>query len=344
LANSVGYDDVQEFCGVISERVNDLIKQKEASESTAKILTSQLETLVAERDTALADRQARSRERERLTGELYALKARIQDRKNQTDIANQIIKLESDILAATDRIRVNTEKLEHLRTQIEDLRNQLSNKQAQEFEVRRLKTEIQGIFSSAQKQVEVWTAQIKTKEQQIGSLNNQEQDLEDRMDTARERYAQAAEKLLSIEEHIDKLKDETAPLEYWERQFGTDLQIQILELVCQAIQDQANEYLLKLECGLRFEFDIRVARGKEKLFILTCDSLGKVMAPRGRSGGEQSRLKVAIDLAMKSLSEERINLTWLDETLDGLDGSGISTVLDSVRDFAAGGRNRRRNP
>lgn len=91
----------------------------------------------------------------------------------------------------------------------------------------------------------------------------------------------------------------------------------------------ANEYLADLSSG-RFQLTFKVSSG-DKLNVIITDN-GHDIEILALSGGERARVNTATLLAirklMQSLSNARINLLILDETVDTLDGDGKEKLVE----------------
>jgi len=95
------------------------------------------------------------------------------------------------------------------------------------------------------------------------------------------------------------------------------------------LEDLANEYLAELSDG-RFQITFTVS-SSDKLNVVITDN-GKDIDILALSGGERARVNTATLLAirklMQSLSNARINLLVLDETIDALDVDGKEKLVE----------------
>lgn len=102
-----------------------------------------------------------------------------------------------------------------------------------------------------------------------------------------------------------------------------------IECLIKNLEDLANEYLAELSDG-RFQITFKVA-SSDKLNVVITDN-GKDIDILALSGGERARVNTATLLAirklMQSLSNARINLLVLDETIDSLDVDGKEKLVE----------------
>lgn len=102
-----------------------------------------------------------------------------------------------------------------------------------------------------------------------------------------------------------------------------------IECLVKDLEVLTNEYLTDLSSG-RFQLTFKVNTG-DKLNVIITDN-GRDIEILALSGGERARVNTATLLAirklMQSLSNARINLLILDETVDTLDGDGKEKLIE----------------
>jgi len=102
-----------------------------------------------------------------------------------------------------------------------------------------------------------------------------------------------------------------------------------IENLVKDLEELANQYLGELRGG-RFQISFQI-RGSDKLNVVITDN-GTDIDISALSGGERARVNVATLLAirklMQSLSQSRINLLILDETVETLDVDGKEKLIE----------------
>lgn len=102
-----------------------------------------------------------------------------------------------------------------------------------------------------------------------------------------------------------------------------------IENLVKDLEDLSNQYLGELSGG-RFQIGFHVS-GSDKLNVVVTDN-GIDIDILALSGGERARVNVAVLLAirrlMQSLSQSRINLLILDETIEALDVDGKEKLIE----------------
>lgn len=102
-----------------------------------------------------------------------------------------------------------------------------------------------------------------------------------------------------------------------------------IENLVKDLESLSNEYLGELSGG-RFQISFQIS-GSDKLNVIITDN-GMDISIQALSGGERARVNVATLLAirklMQSLSQSRINLLILDETVEALDVDGKEKLIE----------------
>lgn len=102
-----------------------------------------------------------------------------------------------------------------------------------------------------------------------------------------------------------------------------------IENLVKDLEELSNQYLADLSGG-RFQISFQIS-GSDKLNVVIVDN-GRDIDIQALSGGERARVNVATLLAirklMQSLSQNRINLLILDETIEALDLDGKEKLVE----------------
>lgn len=142
----------------------------------------------------------------------------------------------------------------------------------------------------------------------------------DEMKSSIERYSQ----------ELLELNDRLSIAQVLQKTFSTNGLIAYkIECLVKDLEDLVNHYLADLSGG-RFQLTFKVSSG-DKLNVIITDN-GRDIDILALSGGERARVNTATLLAirrlMQSLSNSRINLLILDETIDSLDTDGKEKLIE----------------
>lgn len=129
---------------------------------------------------------------------------------------------------------------------------------------------------------------------------------------------------------LSKLQERLSILQILQKTFSTSGLIAYkIECMIKDLEDLVNEYLTEISSG-RFQLTFKVS-GSDKLNVIITDN-GRDIDILALSGGERARVNTATLLAirklMQSLSNARINLLILDETIDQLDMDGKDKLVE----------------
>ena len=129
---------------------------------------------------------------------------------------------------------------------------------------------------------------------------------------------------------LDKLTDRLALLNILTKTFSTTgLVAYKIECLVKDLEDLTNKYLVDLSDG-RFQLSFQI-NSSDKLNVVINDN-GRDIDILALSGGERARVNAAALLAirklMQSLSNARINLLILDETVEALDVDGKERLIE----------------
>jgi len=136
--------------------------------------------------------------------------------------------------------------------------------------------------------------------------------------------------LVSHQEELRQANDKLSTLQVLVKTFSpTGLVAYKIECLVKDLESTTNEYLGELSGG-RFQLGFRIA-GSDKLNVVITDQ-GKDIEILALSGGERARVNAAALLGirklMQSLSNTRINLLILDETIENLDIEGKEKLVE----------------
>lgn len=136
--------------------------------------------------------------------------------------------------------------------------------------------------------------------------------------------------LVELKGELDSLNDRLGTLQVLVKTFSsTGLIAYKIECLVKDLEEVTNSYLQELSSG-RFQISFRVS-SSDKLNVVITDN-GKDIEMLALSGGERARVNAAALLGirklMQSLSNTRINLLVLDETIENLDLEGKEKLVE----------------
>lgn len=136
--------------------------------------------------------------------------------------------------------------------------------------------------------------------------------------------------LVELKGELDSLNDRLGTLQVLVKTFSsTGLIAYKIECLVKDLEEVTNSYLQELSSG-RFQISFRVS-SSDKLNVVITDH-GKDIEMLALSGGERARVNAAALLGirklMQSLSNTRINLLVLDETIENLDLEGKEKLVE----------------
>jgi DNA repair exonuclease SbcCD ATPase subunit len=146
----------------------------------------------------------------------------------------------------------------------------------------------------------------------------------------KEQIQQMSLEIKTYSEELKVLTKRLSLLQILQKTFSTNGLIAYkIECLVKDLEVLANEYLTEISAG-RFQLTFKVTTG-DKLNVIITDN-GKDIEILALSGGERARVNTATLLAirklMQSLSNARINLLILDETVDSLDIDGKEKLIE----------------
>lgn len=150
-----------------------------------------------------------------------------------------------------------------------------------------------------------------------------------KVDTIKVQLSKFSEDLVVLEGDLAKLADRATDLEILKKAFSTNGLIAYkLENSVQELEKLTNDYLIELSDG---RFQIRYSLDGDKLNVIVSDN-GVDVSIDPLSSGEKARVTTATLLAirklMASISKNKLNVLFLDETIDTLDADGRDRLID----------------
>ncbi len=181
-------------------------------------------------------------------------------------------------------------------------------------------------LEAVQQQIE----SIKTQIQQLEALNSQILDHNRRVKLVRDQLSEMRAELDTWQTNLLGLTKRLSLVNVLVKTFSTTgLVAYKIENLVKDLESITNEYLEELSSG-RFQLTFEIA-GNDKLNVIIIDN-GNNIDIQALSGGERARVNVATLLAirrlMQSLSQNRINLLILDETIETLDVEGKERLVE----------------
>ena len=136
--------------------------------------------------------------------------------------------------------------------------------------------------------------------------------------------------LVTLREDLSKVSDKLNTLQILVKTFSpTGLVAYKIECLIKDLEETTNSYLIELSSG-RFQIGFKIS-ASDKLNVVITDN-GKDIDIAALSGGERARVNAAALLGirklMQSLSNTRINLLILDETIENLDLDGKEKLVE----------------
>lgn len=176
-------------------------------------------------------------------------------------------------------------------------------------------------------------AQIKLVKQKVIAAEKHNQDANQhnsKLDLIQSQLQEMSVELVSWETKLKSLNARVNNLNTLVKTFSTTgLVAYKIENLVKDLELLSNEYLGELSGG-RFQISFQIS-GSDKLNVIITDN-GTDIDIQALSGGERARVNIATLLAirklMQSLSQSRINLLILDETIEALDVDGKEKLIE----------------
>lgn len=185
------------------------------------------------------------------------------------------------------------------------------------------------------KEEERWDEHAAKIKNEIDLLKKRFNPWPDKIKEVKKELKETREKLIEVIGQINVLKDKLVDLSYASNAFGpSGIKNDIISSKLIEFEDKVNQYL-KFICDgdITVRLDNKVLRGKlEKISILIQDS--KKLKPlefNYWSGGEQTRISFAFELAKNSIVDPPFNILLIDEGFDDLDASGVKRIVDLIQ-------------
>lgn len=151
-----------------------------------------------------------------------------------------------------------------------------------------------------------------------------------KLELIRNQMQEMQDELLLHREELLKISAKLSTLQVLVKTFSsTGLVAYKIECLIKDLEETTNRYLAELSSG-RFQISFKIA-ASDKLNVVITDN-GKDIDIIALSGGERARVNAAALLGirklMQSLSNSRINLLILDETIENLDVEGKEKLVE----------------
>lgn len=151
-----------------------------------------------------------------------------------------------------------------------------------------------------------------------------------KIDVISEQTKEMTESLATLKEELSLVSDRLNTLQILVKTFSsTGLVAYKIECLVKDLEEVTNKYLADLSGG-RFQLGFKIT-SSDKLVVVITDH-GKDIEITALSGGERARVNCAALLGirklMQSLSNTRINLLILDETIENLDIEGKEKLVE----------------
>lgn len=151
-----------------------------------------------------------------------------------------------------------------------------------------------------------------------------------KVDVLRSQLEEVTSSLASLKQELSEYQDKLNTLQILVKTFSpTGLVAYKIECLVKDLEELTNSYLVELSDG-RFQIGFKVS-STDKLNVVITDH-GKDVEMVALSGGERARVNAAALLGirklMQSLSNTRINLLILDETIENMDIEGKEKLVE----------------
>lgn len=188
------------------------------------------------------------------------------------------------------------------------------------------KQELQNLIAKNEKLI----AEINQEIKDISDNNSKVMAHNAKVDVIKSQLDEANTNLVSLRDELTKLTDRLNTLQILVKTFSpTGLVAYKIECLIKDLEETTNKYLGELSAG-RFQISFKIA-SNDKLNVVITDN-GKDIEIVALSGGERARVNAAALLGirklMQSLSNTRINLLILDETIENLDLDGKEKLVE----------------
>jgi len=185
-------------------------------------------------------------------------------------------------------------------------------------------------LESTIKSTELAIQEVKETIKKVTETNNKALAHNARVDVVLTQLQEMEEGLQIHQAELEEASDKLSTLQVLVKTFSpTGLVAYKIECLVKDLESTTNEYLGELSGG-RFQLGFRIA-GSDKLNVVITDQ-GKDIEILALSGGERARVNAAALLGirklMQSLSNTRINLLILDETISSLDTYGKERLVE----------------
>lgn len=209
--------------------------------------------------------------------------------------------------------------------------DQEKNKQLNEIK------KCENTISTLQQAISEHNKMITTFEDQIKEVHKME--IESRKSEIENKIVELEPQIQEIDSEVQIINDERLELRKWQeyfKRFYSYMTNQSLSV----IQGYANLYLQRMGTNLQVRMDgVKVLSDGRLKENITAQILRNGIVEGSfwkLSGGEKARIEFSIIMAIQSLINTTtktggLNLCWIDEILESIDGTGIRSLIDSMK-------------
>lgn len=231
---------------------------------------------------------------------------------------NAFIKEQADLKKQYDKVKTVKDEYEQYHSLID---NDLTSELLDSDKIKSDITELECKIGALRKEIK-----------ELEEANKTAQTHNARVEVVGEQREQMLADLATFSEKLAVVGENLTHLQMLQKTFSTSgLVAYKIECLVKDLEQLANEYLAELSGG-RFQLMFKI-NASDKLNVIITDN-GKDIDILALSGGERARVNTATLLAirklMQSLSNARINLLILDETIDALDVDGKEKLVETL--------------
>lgn len=235
------------------------------------------------------------------------------------ELKNDLNAMEAEKIEVSDGLR----ELEKSRADLRQMEETLRKKQRQSSERKR------------------WVDRVENYAERIKEVISEVNPYKEQLVSAERKYKEFRERLDGLRKQLRVLIEELSYVQFWVKGYSSQgMPSFLLDAVMPFLTERSNEYLKTLSGG-DITVDISTQRElKSKAGVK--DEINIQWSVEGnanvkKSGGQQTRVNLAVDLALMDLASTRegvnLNLMMIDEALDGLDRAGTACVLNLLKDL-----------
>lgn len=245
-------------------------------------------------------------------------------------------KVESEIKKCEGEIKYQNDLCQKIISETEVITEKI--KRYSKYSMKNIRVIEEKINSYKEKEVDQ-----KSNEKEIVRLRKEINDIKNSKNQFSSLHTEKVTQMMRVNEKLNKInskiKNINIKVKYnkvaMEAYGNSGIKNDIISSKIQLLEEMMNYYLTKITNGDIFiKLDNKVKHGQsERIGIMIQDgSKKKPLDYLLWSGGQQCRIKFAVEWAINSIMESPINLLFIDEGFDKLDSSGIKIILDLMRE------------